>query len=83
MATNRVNSLLLPVVAVVATWCVLSFYQSSSAQQRGPGQPFANSVEQRAEMITHLKSIEQLLIEQNALLRSGKLKVVLEQNSGR
>ena len=83
MAAKRLNSLVMPVVAVVATWGVLSFYQSSSAQQRGPAQPFANSVEQRAEMISHLKSVEQLLREQNDLLRSGKLKVVLEQSSGR
>jgi len=78
MARARINSWLFPLVAVAATWGVLSFYQSSSAQQRGATQPFANSVEQRMEMISHLKSIEQLMREQNELLRSGKLKVVVE-----
>ncbi len=40
-------------------------------------QPFANSVEQRAEMISQLKEIVAELKEQNALLRSGNLKVLV------
>jgi hypothetical protein len=57
---------------------VLSFYQTTDAAQRTGGElPFANSVEQRMEMISHLKEIRDLLKEQNELLRSGKLKVVV------
>ncbi len=32
-------------------------------------QPFANSVEQRAQMISELRAIRQLLLDQNTLLR--------------
>jgi hypothetical protein len=70
-------------VAVVATCCVLGFYQMTVAQQRGPAQPFANSVEQRIQQIEHLKAIEALLSQQNELLRSGKLKVIVEQSPTR
>ena len=74
------NRWLVPLAAVVATWGVLSFYQPSTAQQSGPTQPFANSVQQRMEMVEHLKAIEALLTEQNDFLRSGKLKVVVENS---
>jgi len=43
-------------------------------------QPFANSVEQRAEMINELRSIRQLLSDQNALLREQN-KLLTEQLS--
>lgn len=52
----------------VMLWCVLSFYRSSDAVQRGQ-QPFSNSVEQRNEMIRELREIKVLLREQNTLLR--------------
>lgn len=41
-------------------------------------QPFANSVEQRAEMINELRAIRQLLLDQNTLLREQN-KLLLEQ----
>ena len=64
--------------ANVLCYCVLSFYQTSNAQQRTGGEPpFANSVEQRSEMVTQLKEIKDLLQEQNALLRSGNLRVIV------
>jgi hypothetical protein len=57
---------------------VLSFQGTSEAQQRTAGElPFANSVEQRAEMVQQLREIKELLREQNALLRSGNLRVVV------
>lgn len=83
MKVPAFQSVLVPVAAVIATWGVLSFYQPSRAQQRGPAQPFANSVQQRMDMVEHLKAIETLLVEQNNLLRSGKLKVVVEQSPTR
>jgi len=62
--------------AAVLTGTMLGFYGTSSAAQRTGGQPpFANAVEQRMEMISLLREIRDLLKEQNALLRSGELKV--------
>ena len=58
-------------------WCVLGFYGPiSAAPQRGQ-QPFANAVEQRAEIVRQLKEMNGLLKEQNALLRSGKIHVTV------
>ena len=48
------------------------------AQRQGPRPPFANAVQQRAEMLTLLKQIRDLLQEQNALLKSGKVRVVVQ-----
>jgi hypothetical protein len=65
--------------AVVLCYCVLSFYQATSAQPPQAKEPFANSVEQRFEMVRVLTDIRDLLKEQNALLKSGELKVVVVQ----
>lgn len=77
--TRRRTSWALLITANVMCYCVLSFYQTTDAAQRGTssGPPFANSVQQRAEMIKTLGDIRELLKEQNALLRSGKLRVVI------
>jgi hypothetical protein len=66
----------------VIGWCVLSFQQTASNAQTNPGAnpdnlPFANSVVQRQEMIANLKEINSELKAAHALLRSGKLKVVV------
>jgi hypothetical protein len=59
---------------------VLGLYQTTDASQKTGGQPpFANPVEQRQEMIGCLREIRDLLREQNALLRSGEVKVVVEE----
>ena len=73
--TRRAGWILL-IVAMVAFCCVLSFYQATAAAPAKPKLPFANSVQQRIEMINQLKEIKNLLKEQNALLRSGSLTVV-------
>ena len=66
------------VAANVLCYCVLSFYQADAASPRaGVKPPFANSVQQRMEMISLLKEIRDQLKQQNALLRSGKLKVIV------
>jgi len=62
-------------------WCVLSFQQASVAQTN-PGAnpdnlPFANSIVQRQEMISHLKEIQAELKSTNALLRSGQVRVIV------
>ena len=68
------------VAANVLCYCVLSFYQTTDAAPRAGGRPpFANSVEQRMEMISLLREIRDQLKQQNALLRSGKLKVIVGQ----
>ena len=59
-------------------YCVLSFYQSTVAAPPSPRLPFANSVEQRMETISELREIKQLLKQQNELLTSGKVRVVVE-----
>jgi hypothetical protein len=63
--------------ANVLTWCMLCLHQQSTAAPSPP--PFANAVEQRFEMIDQLKQINALLKEQNSLLKSGSLKVVLAE----
>jgi len=57
--------------------CVLSFYQMSDAAPPASGQPFANSIEQRNDMVAQLKDVNTQLRELNALLRSGNLQVVV------
>lgn len=57
---------------------VLSLYRSTEAAPPVAQLPFANSVEQRFEIINQLKETNALLREQNALLRSGKLRVQVE-----
>jgi len=69
------------ILANVLFCCVLSFYHTSDAAPatRGTPPPFANSVQQRLEMNSTLREIKELLAEQNALLRSGKLTVVVSE----
>ena len=57
--------------------CVLGFYRSSSAEPRQGNLPFPIQEEQRGEMINLLTDVRELLKEQNALLRSGNLRVVV------
>ena len=71
------------IVANVLFCCVLSFYRTTGAAPPKPQQPFANSVEQRMEMIKELREIKGLLKEQNALLRSGTIRVVTSDSEKR
>ncbi len=79
--TRRRTGWALLIAANVLCYCVLGFYQTTAKAQRTvpDRQPFANSVQQRSEMVGLLQEIKQCLQEQNALLRSGKLKVVVSQ----
>jgi hypothetical protein len=66
--------------ATVLLCCVLDFYQQGNAASSDEGKlPFANAVEQRMEMIRLLGDIRDQLKQQNALLRSGELKVIVSQ----
>lgn len=68
--------------AIVVCCGVLGLYPSHAAPTGG-GQPVANPAEQRMEMIAELKEIKALLKEQNALLQSGSLKVVVAESEKR
>lgn len=76
MWMNRIGwTMSMLIGANVLFFCVLGLYQRSSAQS--VRQPFSNAVEQRAEMIEQLKELNTLFREQNRLLRSGKIQVVV------
>ena len=66
---NRRTGWTLAIAASALFCCVLSFYQATAAAPPAGTQPFANSLQQRMEMITELKGIRALLKEQNVLLR--------------
>jgi hypothetical protein len=66
---------ILPLTCIVVTYCMLGFYRTTNAAPPPP--PFANSVEQRLETVQQLKEIKALLKEQNALLQSGNVKVII------
>ena len=61
----------------VLGYCVLSLYQTGMAGSPPGSPPFANTTESQLEMVESLKEIKGLLKEQNALLRSGEVKVVV------
>lgn len=80
MLRRAVWMLLLAAIAVCSG--VLSFCASHADPPTG-GQPVANPAEQRIEMIAELKEIKALLKEQNTLLQSGNLKVVVTETQKR
>ena len=69
------------VLANVVAWYMLGFSQTNSMAQQGVREPFANSVQQRGEMIEQLRAIHAELTEQNELLRSGQLEVIAKPPS--
>ena len=75
---TRKTGLMLLVIANVLCYCVLSFYQTGAAQS-GSRPTLANPVEERKEIISNLEDIKNLLKEQNALLRSGQVKVIVTE----
>jgi len=54
--------------------CMLGLYSIGGAAPQAGQPPFANSVEQRAEIVQELREIKELLKEQNSLLRGGASK---------
>jgi hypothetical protein len=75
----RKTGLMLLVIANVLCYCVLSFYQTGAAQSGSRPPTLANAAEERREMISNLDDIKNLLKEQNALLRSGQVKVIVTE----
>lgn len=70
--------------AVALLGCVLCLDRGVTAAPPAAAQPFANSIEQRMEMLDQLREISSLLKEQNALLReqaallrSGEVRVIV------
>lgn len=68
--------------ANLLAWGMLGLLQTSSGVDREPVQPFANAEEQRMQIIELLQETNALLKEQNTLLRSGKLQVVVAPRAG-
>jgi hypothetical protein len=64
------------VVINLMAWGVFGAYQYSQAQSKGGQLPFANSNEQRSDILRELKDIKDLIKEQNTLLRDGAAKHV-------
>lgn len=64
---------------LVAACCMLGLYGTSGAQV--PQAPFANAVDLQAEVIQQLKELNAQMKEQNALLRSGRLQVIVVERS--
>jgi hypothetical protein len=65
------------VTANVAAFCMLGLLQASRAQNPEVMPPFANAVDMQQEIITQLRELNRSVKEQNALLRSGGLQVVV------
>lgn len=64
-------------VAIALIAGMLGLYRTAAAQKE-EREPFANAVAQRAEMIALLKDIQAQIKEQNQLLGSGKLTVIVQ-----
>ena len=74
----RRTGLMLLVIANVLCYCVLSFYQTGAAQS-GVRPTLSDPAEERQAMISNLEEIKNLLKEQNAVLRSGQVKVIVTE----
>lgn len=72
MPRNAANRSIVWAGGIAVAACVLGFYSTTGAAPTGAQQPFANSVEQRLEIVTELREIKELLKEQNALLRAAQ-----------
>lgn len=72
------------VLANVLAWGVMSAYQYGWAQNpRGPQLPFANSVEQRGDLVREGREIKELLKETNEILREIRGKYADNAKTGR
>jgi hypothetical protein len=76
---SRKTGFMLLVIVNVLCYSVLSFYQTGMAQMGSRPPTLANAPEERREMIANLEEIKTLLKEQNALLKSGDVKVIVTE----
>jgi hypothetical protein len=58
---------------------VLSFYQTGVAQNSSPLPTLADPTVERMQMNNNLEEIKNLLKEQNTLLKSGLVKVIVTE----
>lgn len=78
----RRSTFLIAISMLALVLCFLVLSRPGTAESANPAvQPFANSTEQRGEMIEQLKEMNRLLREQNELLRGGKLHVVIDRDT--
>lgn len=75
---TRKTGFALLLVANLLCCCVLSFHQTSEAQT-GSRPTLSDPAEERKSMISTLEEIRNLLKEQNALLRSGQVRVIVTE----
>ena len=68
-----------PLLGGALLFCVLGLYERTIAQTRETKPPFANAVDLQVQVIDQLKELNGLLKEQNALLKSGTLQVVIAE----
>ena len=71
------------VAANVLIVSVLGFYSTLGAAPQAGQPPFANPIDQRADMVRELREIKELLKEQNALLKGGAAKIDVNKPAGR
>jgi hypothetical protein len=74
----RKTGFMLLLVANLLCYCVLSFHQTSEAQTKSRP-TLSDPAEERRSMVSNLEEIRDLLKEQNALLRSGQVKVIVTE----
>jgi hypothetical protein len=74
----RKTGFMLLLIANLLCYCVLSFHQTSDAQT-GSRPTLSDPAEERRSMISSLEEIRDLLKAQNALLQSGKVKVIVTE----
>jgi hypothetical protein len=60
----------------VIAWGLLGAYEVTRAQTKGGQLPFANSNEQRSDILSELREIKDLIKQQNELLRASGGKEV-------
>ena len=72
MLANGTSRSIMLAGGIAVAVSVLGFYSTTGAAPQGGQPPFANSVEQRLEIVTELREIKELLKEQNTLLRAAQ-----------
>lgn len=60
-------------------FCVLGLYERTTAQTRETKPPFANAVDLQVQILEQLKELNSLMKEQNGLLKSGQLQVIVAE----
>ncbi|HWA97922.1 MAG TPA: hypothetical protein VG713_05495 [Pirellulales bacterium] len=78
MQRNESKRWVVLVAANAVVLCVLGLWRGSEAQDPTVYPPFANAVDQQNEIIGQLRELNRSVKEQNLLLKSGALRVVVD-----